>query len=526
MTAKAGKPFDLGKALAKLTPKEAKRVAELQAALREVWMPRAENRPQQLAYASKADVIGYGGAAGGGKTDLGLGMALTRHKVVQVFRREGTELGAMVDRCAAIVGNREGLTGRPPVWRNPTKTCDLIEFCSVPHLGDEVSYQGRAKDFLWFDEASNFLEQQVRFLMGWVRSTDPAQLCQTLLTFNPPTTVDGRWVIQFFAPWLDKKHPNPAQPGELRWFYTDNEGKEREADGPGEVDDGKGRMVRPMSRTFIAARVADNPDLARSPQYLATLDGLTEPLRSLMRDGDFSAATQDDAFQCIPTAWVEAAMARWKPLDVKPPMDSLGADIAQGGRDNTILARRHGYWFDVPIVHPGKDCRDGPTTAGFILAAVRDGAVIHLDLFGVGAQPYGALMKLQQSVYGVNVGDPAPGLDLSGRMEFFNLRSQLVWRMREALDPVRNNGIAIPPDRRLLADLCAYTWEPQGRRIKVHDRQSMVDKLGRSPDFGSAYLLALMDTPCLRAQAEFRAATQGKPYDPMAASERSIGFSR
>lgn len=517
--------FDLGKALAKLTPKEAERVAELQASLREVWMPRAENVPQQMAYRSIADVIGYGGAAGGGKTDLGLGMALTRHRVVQVFRREGTELGAMVDRCAQILGNRNGLTGRPPTWRNPTPTCDLIEFCSVPHLGDEVSYQGRAKDFLWFDEASNFLEQQVRFLMGWVRSTDPKQRCQTLLTFNPPTTVDGRWVIQFFAPWLDRKHPNPAKPGELRWFANIDD-KEREVPGPEPIEDGKGRVIRPMSRTFIAARVKDNPDLARSPQYLATLDGLPEPLRSLMRDGDFAAATEDDPFQCIPTAWVEAAMARWKPLDPKPPMDSMGVDVAQGGRDNTIIARRHGMWFDVPIVHPGKECVNGHATAGFIIAAMRDQCVCHLDLFGVGAQPYGAMMHARQSVLGINVGDPAPGLDLSGRMEFFNTRSQLVWRMREALDPTRNNGIALPPDRRLLADLCAYTWEPQGRRIKVHDRQSMVDKLGRSPDFGSAYVLALIDTPALRAGAEFQSATQTKPYDPMAAFEQQFGLDR
>jgi hypothetical protein len=40
------------------------------------------------------------------------------------------------------------------------------------------------------------------------------------MTFNPPTTSEGRWVIEFFGPWLDAKHPNPALPGELRWFTT------------------------------------------------------------------------------------------------------------------------------------------------------------------------------------------------------------------------------------------------------------------------------------------------------------------
>ena len=30
------------------------------------------------------------------------------------------------------------------------------------------------------------------------------------LTFNPPTTAEGRWVIDFFAPWIKKGYPNPA----------------------------------------------------------------------------------------------------------------------------------------------------------------------------------------------------------------------------------------------------------------------------------------------------------------------------
>ena len=53
-----------------------------------------------------------------------------------------------------------------------------------------------------------------------IRRRDPDQRCRIILTFNPPMRVDGRWVISYFAPWLDRKHPNPALPGELRWFTT------------------------------------------------------------------------------------------------------------------------------------------------------------------------------------------------------------------------------------------------------------------------------------------------------------------
>ncbi len=49
-----------------------------------VWIPQPG--PQTLAYVSEADLLLYGGAAGGGKTDLIVGLGLTRHKRVGIFR--------------------------------------------------------------------------------------------------------------------------------------------------------------------------------------------------------------------------------------------------------------------------------------------------------------------------------------------------------------------------------------------------------------------------------------------------------
>lgn len=456
-----------------------------------VWEPDEDNKPQCMAFESKADVIGFGGAAGGGKTDLALGLALTRHRVVQFFRREGTEIGAIIDRCAEILGKRDGLGGRPPVWRNPTPTCEIIEFCSVPYLGDEVGYQGRPKDLLVFDEASNFIESQVRFLSAWLRSVDGIH-CQMLLTFNPPTKAEGRWVIEFFAPWLDKKHPNPAKPGELRWFAM-IDGKEREV-GP-EPFEHKGITITPKSRTFIPSRVTDNKYLTRT-DYMSQLESLPEPLRSQMRFGDFHAGVEDDPYQVIPTAWVEAAMARWKKPDRLPPMDSMGVDVAMGGKDNTVIQRRHGAWFDEPIVYEGAVSKDGPTIAGWCVSALRDDAPIHVDVFGVGAEPYAHLMAMHLQALGIVFGETRiVGTAAGGRMKFFNLRSMLWWRMREFLDPNANTGAALPPDKRLLADLCAPRWQPNGAKIKVESREDIVDRIGRSPDFGTAAILALIDTP-------------------------------
>src|SRR5690606_35379444 len=116
--------------------------------------------------------------------------------------------------------------------------------------------------------------------------------------------------------------------------------------------------------------------------YLSQLQSLPEPLRSQMLYGDFSAGIEDDPWQVIPTAWVEAAQARWVRPPHLEPMDSVGVDVARGGRDKTDIARRHGMWFDVPLSYPGKETPDGPTVAGLVIAARRDQAPIHLDVIG------------------------------------------------------------------------------------------------------------------------------------------------
>ena len=198
-------------------------------------------------------------------------------------------------------------------------------------------------------------------------------------------------------------------------------------------------------------------------------------------------------------------------------MDSLGVDVARGGRDNTIIARRHGAWFDEPLVYPGSATPDGPKVSGLAIAAMRDHAVIHVDVIGVGSSPYDFLNEAGQQVIGVNVSERALGTDRSGRLTFKNLRSELWWRMREALDPTNNTGIALPPEPRLLADLCAPTWKLTGASIYVASREEIIDKIGRSPDYGSAYVLALIDTPkidVVRAMGQSRA--NQREYDPYA----------
>ena len=502
-----------------LTPEE---LAELDLLLQSdtvVWRPLPG--PQSMAYHSKADIIGYGGAAGGGKTDLAVGKSLTKHQTVGIFRMNGTELTGVIDRFTDLLGNRVGFNGKDNIWRltRPDGQRVQVEFCSFPNPGDEKKYQGRPHDFLVFDEAANMREDQVRYVMGWLRTTKPNQSCQALLTFNPPTTAGGRWITRYFAPWLDKTHPNPAKPGELRWYATVG-GKDLEVVS-GEPFDLDEERITPQSRTFVPSRIGDNPYLLNTG-YMAQLQSLPEPLRSQMLNGDFQAGIEDNPWQVIPTEWIDQAMKRWRRPEKLAPMDSIGVDVARAGKDKTLLARRHGMWFDVPMVYPGSATPDGPTVAGLVVGAMRDRCVIHIDVIGVGASPYDFLSESRLQVIGVNVSESALGLDKSGRLRFKNQRSELYWRMREALDPANNTGICLPPDSGLLADLAAPTWKLVGSTVYVSSREEIIEKIGRSPDYASAYVLALMDTPKRHIVMELGNYKGRKEYDPYQKEESSI----
>lgn len=483
--------------------------------------------PQSMAYESEADIIGYGGAAGGGKTDLIVGKALNKHKRVLVIRKEKAQTEGVIQRITEVIGNTDGFNSQKAIWRTGVGTCPLIEFGGLDNPGDERRWQGRPHDLKAFDEVTEQSEAQVRFVMGWTRTNDPTLHAQVLMTFNPPTTAEGRWVLKFFAPWLDKNHPNPAAPGELRWFTTIGENQDYEVpDGrpfvlaPGgefvydfnATDYTPEQIIQPKSRTFIPARVTDNTFYMKSG-YLSQLQSLPEPLRSQMLYGDFSAGIEDDPWQVIPTAWVEAAQARWKRPAKLEPMDSVGVDVARGGRDKTEIARRHGMWFDEPISYPGKDTPDGPTVAGLVIAARRDQAPIHLDVIGVGSSPYDFLVDAGQQVLGVNMAESATTTDKSGRLRFANMRSQLWWKMREALDPSNNTGICLPPDTQLKADLCAPKWGLRGSTIQVESREDIVKRIGRSPDRGTAFILALMDTPRI-SDVKALGTPARREYDP------------
>jgi hypothetical protein len=221
-----------------------------------IWVPLPG--PQIEAYNCEADVLYYGGAAGGGKSDLLLGLSLTRHIKSIIFRRQSTQLLGIQNRLLdEILHSRKNWNGQDDILRQPDGR--QVEFGSCNIIGDEQKYQGRPHDLIGFDEITHFQESQFRFLIGWLRTTKEGQRCRVVCSGNPPTDAEGEWIIQFWGPWLDRNHPNPALHGELRWYAV--------VDGVDtSVEDGKpfvhnGELIQPQSRTFIPYHVEDNPFL-------------------------------------------------------------------------------------------------------------------------------------------------------------------------------------------------------------------------------------------------------------------------
>jgi hypothetical protein len=210
-------------------------------------------------------------------------------------------------------------------------------------------------------------------------------------------------------------------------------------------------------------------------------------------------------------------MDRWEKKAKKPPMDSIGCDVARGGNDNTIILRRHAMWFDESLAYRGSQTPDGPAVAGLIITHLRDSAPVHVDIVGVGSSPYDFLKCARFQIAGMNGGEKTNERSKEGQMGFANIKSLLWWRAREAFDPANNTGIAIPPEAQLLKDLTALTWRPDGPRIRVESRKEIIKRIGRSPDWGSAFVLALMNTPKSHEFMKDRIALGG--HDPFAVLE-------
>ena len=451
------------------------------------WLP--QDGPQQDAYFSEADETLFGGAAGGGKSAFLVGYAINEGHNSVVYRNGLKAVTELENYAISVLGTRDG-------YNSQKHFIDLgkgrsLEFDSLEMPGSELPWQGRRRDVVGFDEVTQMAKSRVEFVTRWAGSAKEGVRTRVFYATNPPLSDEGNWLIVWFAPWVDPLFPAPAKPGELRWFVNNAEGDPVWVDGPGRHDRGDGEMSTAKSRTFIPSLLSDNRFL-RDTGYRAQIEAAPEPLRSALLNGNFMAARKDDKFQVLPSDWLRAAQARWKAENSYKPMLSLGVDVAGGGPDREVLAPLHvGNHFAEPVTHQGVDTKDGRATAGRILTTQRNGAPITIDMTGGwGGAPMTALKIAGIEAHGVVFSGESGGCDNDSKIPFANLRAEMYWNFRLALDPKSPENVALPPGARILAEGSAPRWKLKGSKIYIESKEEIRERLGSSTDVFDAMVIA------------------------------------
>lgn len=159
--------------------------------------------PQVQAYLSPADEVYFGGAAGGGKTAIGVGLSLTQHRNTLFLRRQQTDAKAISDSYRALPGHIGPWRGS--AYGGEFRTCDgrHIKVNGCQHEESWKRYAGHAHDLKLFDERPQFSLKQFTTIGAWNRVRDPIrflhQRCRVMGMGNPPTDPQGAWVLRYWA---------------------------------------------------------------------------------------------------------------------------------------------------------------------------------------------------------------------------------------------------------------------------------------------------------------------------------------
>jgi len=251
--------------------------------------------PQTEYLSNPADIIFYGGSAGGGKT-FGTLLDPLRHIHnprfgAVIFRRTTPELraeGGIWDDSTTLYPLLNARSRETTLeWIFPSGA--QISMAHMEHEKDRFKWQGSQVCGIYFEEVTHFTRAQFFYMLSRNRSTCGVRP-YIRATCNPDPY---SWVKDFLAPWLQKDYPFPAKSGEIRWFYRDKGQVVWLA--PGQP---KPKGKRCKSVTFIRATVHDNQKLLeKDPDYLANLDNLPLIDQLRLRDGDWDTVIEGNYFK-------------------------------------------------------------------------------------------------------------------------------------------------------------------------------------------------------------------------------------
>lgn len=258
---------------------------------------RPQPGPQEMFLSSPADIVIYGGGAGGGKT-WGLLMEPTRHI-------NNPKFGAVIfRRTSPQIRNEGGLWDESvdmylPLGAKPTESIldwtfpsgASISFSHIQHEKDKFDWQGSQICFEGFDELTHFTESQFWYLVSRNRSTCGVRP-YIRATCNPDP---DSWVASLIDWWIDDEgYPVKERAGAVRYFVRLGD-EIKWADRPEDLahhtminEHGQEVPIPAKSLTFIPALVTDNKALlASNPDYIANLMSLGSVERARLMGGNW-----------------------------------------------------------------------------------------------------------------------------------------------------------------------------------------------------------------------------------------------
>ncbi len=279
------------------------------------WIPHYPFKKQQRFLALDTLEAFYGGAAGPGKSDALLMVALehvdTPGYAAVIFRRTYADLakpGALMDRA------HEWLQGTSAKWNNEQHQWSFpsgstVSFSYMQTENDKYNHQSAEYQFIGWDELTQFTETQYLYMFSRLRRLAGSNMPLRVRTASNPGGAGHDWV--------------------------------------------KARFVEPgdPARPFIRAVFTDNPyiDQEEYRRALANLDPVTyEQLLA----GDWNVLPIGDMFrreqaEIIPAA--PAAMTQWvRYWDKAGTQDggdwTAGVLITRAGRQIIVLDSIRGQW--------------------------------------------------------------------------------------------------------------------------------------------------------------------------------------
>lgn len=266
--------------------------------------------PQTQFLRHSADIVIFGGSAGGGKS-YGLLLDCVRYvnnpayRAV-IFRRTSPQItagGGLWDRSTEIyspLGAKPNISDRSWLFPSGAK----IAFRHLQHEKDIFSWQGAELDYIGFDEGTHFTRKQFFYLLSRNRSVSGIRPCMRL-TCNPDAS---SWLAQFIGWWIDPEtgYPMPDRSGVVRYFYRLDDqfmwyGTKSEAMAAHPDlarDPATGTLSPPKSVTFIPSKLSDNAIFcAQNPDYRINLLSQSIVERARLLDGNWKITASDGMFR-------------------------------------------------------------------------------------------------------------------------------------------------------------------------------------------------------------------------------------